>query len=198
MAAGWSAASRLHRFSGGGGRGLVSVMWWYVSVPIVASSMLVPSSSGGRGHPGMVEQTRQVKPVLGSDAKATSDQLLTFRWDVATEVHLGVADLLVLLKGDVALHHVVEEDAQGPDGERVSLVSRASDPFWGSVYSGACREIVLDFCMYDTCKSMGAPRPSDNHNAYFIGCLWAAKSLELGKRVKISDSPSKSVKASSL
>jgi len=101
-------------------------------------SLLVPSGSG-RCQPGMVEQARQVKPILRSDAKAASDQLLTFRRDVATKVDLGVADLLIFLEGDVALDHVVEEDAKRPDGERVALVSRASNPFWGGVYSGAVK-----------------------------------------------------------
>ena len=71
----------------------------------------------------MVEQVRQVQPVLGSDAKAASDQLLALRRHVAAEVHLGVADLLVLLEGDVALHHVVEQDAQRPDGQGVALIT---------------------------------------------------------------------------
>ena len=91
----------------------------------------------------MVEEARQVKPILGPDAKAASDQLLAFRWHVAAEVDLGIADLLVFLEGDVALDHVVEEDAKRPDSERVALVSRASNPFRGGVYSGACEEIVL-------------------------------------------------------
>ena len=115
-------------------------------------SLLVPSGSG-RCQPGMVEQARQVKPILRSDAKAASDQLLTFRRDVATKVDLGVADLLIFLEGDVALDHVVEEDAKRPDCERVALVSRASNPFWGGVYSGACREIVLDFGVFSACMT---------------------------------------------
>ena len=115
-------------------------------------SLLVPSGSG-RCQPGMVEQARQVKPILRSDAKAASDQLLTFRRDVATKVDLGVADLLIFLEGDVALDHVVEEDAKRPDCERVALVSRASNPLWGGVYSGACREIVLDFGVFSACMT---------------------------------------------
>ena len=71
----------------------------------------------------MVEQVRQVQPVLGSDAKAASDQLLALRRHVTAEVDLGVADLLVLLEGDVALHHVVEQDAQRPDGQGVALIT---------------------------------------------------------------------------
>ena len=71
----------------------------------------------------MVQQVRQVKPVLGSDAKAASDQLLALRRHVAAEVHLGVADLLVLLEGDVALHHVVEQDAQRPHGQGIALIT---------------------------------------------------------------------------
>ena len=75
-----------------------------------------------------------------------------FGGHVAAEVYLGIADLLVFLEGDVALDHVVEEDAKRPDSERVALVSRASNPFRGGVYSGACEEIVLAgriyFCVF--------------------------------------------------
>jgi len=36
--------------------------------------------------------------------------------------------VLVLLEGDVPAHHVVEEDAKGPDGQRVGGVTSETDP----------------------------------------------------------------------
>jgi len=46
----------------------------------------------------------------------------------AVEVDLGAADLLVRLEGNVAANHVVEEDAQAPDGGRVAVIATQHDP----------------------------------------------------------------------
>ena len=54
---------------------------------------------------------------------------------VLPEADLGVADVLVLLEGDVALDHVEQEDAQGPDGGRAAQVALAGDPLWRCVHS---------------------------------------------------------------
>ena len=52
-------------------------------------------------------------------------------------MELGVADLLVGLEGDVAADHVVEEDAQGPDGGLGAQVARTPDPLGRGVDPGA-------------------------------------------------------------
>ena len=46
---------------------------------------------------------------------------------------LGRADLLVLLEGDVAADHVVEEDAQRPHGGGWAVVPIEADPLWRGV-----------------------------------------------------------------
>ena len=40
------------------------------------------------------------------------DKILAVRRDGVSECDLGIADLLILLEGDVPADHVVEEDAQ--------------------------------------------------------------------------------------
>ena len=101
-------------------------------------------------EPGMAEDLVQGDPVLRSDPETSSDQILTLGAHGPSEAELCVADLLVLLEGDVAADHVVEEDAQGPDCQRVAVVSAAADPLWRRVHTGACntniemRIIALD------------------------------------------------------
>ena len=61
---------------------------------------------------------------------------MAFCAERSSEGKLWVADLLVFLEGDVPAHHVIQEDAEGPDGERIAVVSAAPDPLWGSIDSG--------------------------------------------------------------
>ena len=75
----------------------------------------------------------------------TPDHVLTRDGDVVSEVQLGVADLVIRLEGDVAADHVVEEDAQGPDGGLGAQVPRTPDPLGRGVDPGALklREVVI-------------------------------------------------------
>lgn len=57
--------------------------------------------------------------------------------DMVVPVHLAVADLLVIGVGDVAAEHVVQQDAQGPDGQTVRCVLSLLDPLWRRIDSGA-------------------------------------------------------------
>ena len=93
-------------------------------------------------EPGMAEDTIQGNAVLRPNPETGSDQILTFGTNGPPEAELCVADLLVLLEGDVAADYVVEEPAQGPDGQRVAVVAAASDPFWRSVDPGACKRNI--------------------------------------------------------
>ena len=58
-------------------------------------------------------------------------------------MELGVADLVVCLEGDVAADHVVEEDAQGPDGGLGAQVPRTPDPLGRGVDPGALKLRVV-------------------------------------------------------
>ena len=53
---------------------------------------------------------------------------------------LAWTDLFVRLEGDVATDHVVEEDAQGPDGGAGTLVPVKGDPFRRGVDSGSWKK----------------------------------------------------------
>jgi hypothetical protein len=53
------------------------------------------------------------------------------------ELEVGVANLLVLLERDVAADHVVEEDAEAPDGRRDAVVTAVTDPLGRRVNSSS-------------------------------------------------------------
>ena len=55
---------------------------------------------------------------------------------VVTPVRQSQQDLTVRLEGNVTADHVVEEDAEGPDGQAVRRVPPVLDPLRGSVDSG--------------------------------------------------------------
>ena len=90
----------------------------------------------------MGEHSVQADPVLRPNPETRPDQVLALRGHRPPEAQLRVADLLVLLEGDVAADHVVEEDAQGPDGQRVAVVAAAANPFRRRVHSGACNKNI--------------------------------------------------------
>ena len=99
--------------------------------------LVLEEERGGGGHPGVAQDLIQVDPILGSDPQAGPDKVLAFLGERPPEPDVGVADLLVLLEGNVAADHVEEEDAERPDGGRVPVVPAAADPLGGSVHAGA-------------------------------------------------------------
>ena len=101
--------------------------------------LVLEEERGGGGHPGVAQDLIQVDPILGSDPQAGPDKVLAFLGERPPEPDVGVADLLVLLEGNVAADHVEEEDAERPDGGRVPVVPAAADPLGGSVHAGACK-----------------------------------------------------------
>ncbi len=103
--------------------------------------LLLLGGGGGklRGHPRMLEDLLQLDAVAGADSEAAADQVLALVGQTGAELDLGHADLLVLLEGDVAADHVVQQDAQRPDGGWVAMVPRAADPLRRSVHSRTCK-----------------------------------------------------------
>ena len=96
-------------------------------------------------EPGVVEDAVQGDPILRPNPETRPDQILTLGADGSSEAELCVADLLVLLEGDVAADHVVEEDAEAPHGQGVGVIAAAADPLWRGIHPGACkREMDLD------------------------------------------------------
>jgi len=57
-------------------------------------------------------------------------------YELWSPVQLGAFDLRVRLEGDVATDHVVQEDAEGPDGQAVGAVPTEFDPLGRRVDSG--------------------------------------------------------------
>ena len=90
-----------------------------------------------RLQPGVLSQLSHADPVARRDVEAGPDQVLHFVGQVKgfPEIEVRLLDLRVCLKGDVAADHVVEEDAQAPDGQAVGSVSSELDPLGRSVNS---------------------------------------------------------------
>ena len=86
----------------------------------------------------MGQDCLEADAVLGPNAQTLSHQVLAGLGDAASELDARAADLVVLLEGDVALDHVEEEDAEGPDGGWVAKVAVAADPLGGRVHSRPC------------------------------------------------------------
>lgn len=87
-------------------------------------------------EPGVGDDGGEAGPAVGLHPEALPDQVLTLGGHSVAEPHLRHTDLLVRLEGDVAADHVEEEDAQGPDGGQLSVVSVVSDPLWRGVHPG--------------------------------------------------------------
>ena len=76
-------------------------------------------------EPGVGGHLGEGQPLLGVHHEAARDQALHLltQLQLREPGELGSADLSIALKGDVATDHVVEEDAQGPDGQTLRPVS---------------------------------------------------------------------------
>lgn len=59
--------------------------------------------------------------------------------DSPPEEDLPSGDLLVVFERNVPTHHVVQQDAQGPDGGGAAVVAVVFDPLWWAVHSRACQ-----------------------------------------------------------
>ena len=84
----------------------------------------------------MFENVADVDSVLDTPGEAAADQVPHLRTESPGEHQLAGEDLGVLLPGDVATHHVIEEDPQGPDGGRASLVTPCGQPLGRGVHPG--------------------------------------------------------------
>ena len=79
----------------------------------------------GYAKPGVVDHIGESESFFSVHLEAARDQALHLlaQLQLWEPCKLGSADLSVALEGDVAAHHVIEEDAQGPDGEALWSVS---------------------------------------------------------------------------
>ena len=65
------------------------------------------------------------------------DEALAVASEDLTEAYLAGTDGRVGLVGNVAADHVVEEDAEGPDGHRAGVVPAEPDPLRRRVDTGS-------------------------------------------------------------
>ena len=84
----------------------------------------------------MFENVADIDSILNTPGEAAADQVPHLRTESPGEHQLAGEDLSVLLPGDVATHHVIEEDPQGPDGGRASLVAACCQPLGRGVHPG--------------------------------------------------------------
>ena len=82
----------------------------------------------------------QAQSVTGIRVQTAPDHVLELGAQLRVPRPVGQPqqDLAVRLKGDVATHHVVQQDAQGPDCQSVCRVPSVFDPLRGGVDSGSC------------------------------------------------------------
>lgn len=103
-----------------------------------------PSADGGaRQQPRVAKYGNKAGSVLGPYPQAGADKVLALAGHAAGKVQLGLADGLVGLKGDVAAHHVEEEDPQGPYSQGLGFVLGATDPLGRSIDSGSCNDNLI-------------------------------------------------------
>jgi hypothetical protein len=55
--------------------------------------------------------------------------------ETGAEADLSTENLFVAFERDVSLDHVIEKNAQGPNGSLTPIILSTSDPFWRSVNS---------------------------------------------------------------
>jgi len=95
----------------------------------------------------MGEDVTQIDPVFHVDGETTGDEMLQL---VGEPVEVWVDqscsfNLSVCFERDVTTGHVVEEDAEGPDGEAVGFVPPVLDPLRRGVHSGSIKIGVYIF-----------------------------------------------------
>jgi len=99
----------------------------------------------------MGEDVTQIDPVFHVDGETTGDEMLQL---VGEPVEVWVDqscsfNLSVCFERDVTTGHVVEEDAEGPDGEAVGFVPPVLDPLRRGVHSGSIEgsiDLVVEVC----------------------------------------------------
>ena len=55
------------------------------------------------------------------------------------EEDLPSRDLLIMFEWDVTTHHVIQQDTQGPNCGRATVIAMIFDPLWRAVHSCACQ-----------------------------------------------------------
>jgi len=72
--------------------------------------------------------------------------------------------------------HVIEKDAQGPDGHGVGVVLRAADPLRWGVHAGSCKQHTLNA---GSCKQQTLNAGSWKRQTLNVGS-WKGQTLNVG------------------
>ena len=113
-----------------------------LSVCVSSLNIVFLDDKGLLLYPRMLKNHVDVNPLIHRPGETPRDQIFTVRRNLPAEQEVTTTDLEVFLPGDVATHHVVEEDSQGPHSGRASLVSPTEDPLWRGVHTGPVKVSV--------------------------------------------------------
>ena len=89
------------------------------------------------GHPGVLQDLLEADPGVLVDGETGLDEVNAGGGQFSAVDKVRFADVIVPLEGDVPTDHIVEEDAQTPDGQGVALVSLELDPLRRRINSGS-------------------------------------------------------------
>ena len=121
----------------------------------------------GRSEPGVGKDGGEGGAVPGVHPQALPHQVLALSRHPVAEAQLRDADLVVALEGDVAAHHVEEQDAEGPDRRQLAVVTVLSDPLGRGVDSRACKGLAQLPCFNEL-------------KCFFKGTMWHQLTVEVG------------------
>ena len=93
--------------------------------------------------PGVGGQAGQLQPVPGTDSQAGLHQALAGDRHPGGEVEPAAADGLVTLEWNITADHVVQEDAQAPHCQLVSVVTFLDNPLRGRVDMSSWKYLIL-------------------------------------------------------
>ena len=93
--------------------------------------------------PGVGGQAGQLQPVPGTDGQAGLHQALAGDRHPGGEVEPAAADSLVTLEWNITADHVVQEDAQAPHCQLVSVVTFLDNPLRGRVDMSSWKYLIL-------------------------------------------------------
>ena len=93
--------------------------------------------------PGVGGQAGQLQPVPGTDSQTGLHQALAGDRHPGGEVEPAAADSLVTLEWNITADHVVQEDAQAPHCQLVSVVTFLDNPLRGRVDMSSWKYLIL-------------------------------------------------------
>jgi len=99
-------------------------------------------------EPRVLKELLQAAAVVLSHGQALIDAILELgaESEFWSECNVGVFDLGIGFEGNVSADHVIQQDAQAPNGQTVPFIASEFDPFWWGVNSSAIK-VGIDVIM---------------------------------------------------